>query len=179
VIRGVILHLQGRIDESIAECQRALALDPSRVDAATTLGWGYAELGQFQNALDYYEKAIRLSPHDPGLFAFHEGISSTSLGLKQYDQAIESARQSLAIRPNDNPHAHKDLIAALALSGREAAAREALRRFLALPNPGFRTTIAAWIAYKAHISNPRIDPRRLDYWDRVIEGLRKAGMPEE
>ena len=148
------------------------------MEAVKILGWGYAELGQFQKALDYYEKAIRLSPHDPALPDFHEGISYTSLALKQYDQAIESAQQSIAIRPNDNPHAHKDLIAALALSGREAEAHEALRGFLALPNPGFRT-IAAWIAYKARISDPRTDPRRLDYWDRVIEGLRKAGMPEE
>ena len=178
VTRGILLHFQGRIDESIAECQRALALDPSEVEAVTILGWGYAELGQFQKALDYYERAIRLSPHDPALFHFHEGISYTSLALKQYDQAIESAQQSIAIRPNDNPHAHKDIIAALALSGRDTEAREALRNFLALPNPGFRT-IAAWITYKARISSPRTDPRRLDYWDRVIEGLRKAGMPEE
>ena len=69
---GLILHLEGRLDESIAENERALALDPSRVDAMVGLGWGYSELGQFEKALELFDKAIRLSPHDPFLFGFHE-----------------------------------------------------------------------------------------------------------
>ena len=141
------------------------------------LGWGYAELGQFEKALEYYVKAIRLSPHDPALFNFHEGKSGAYFALKQYDQAIESARQSIAIRPNDNPLAHRDLVAALALTGHEAEAREAFQRYLALPPAGLRT-IAAWNAYKAQTTNEHSDPRLLEYWDRMIEGIRKAGMPE-
>ena len=39
-------------------------------------------------------------------------------------------------------------------------------------------TIAAWKAYKAQVTGPQTDPRYLDLWDRMIEGLRKAGMPE-
>jgi hypothetical protein len=27
--------------------------------------------------------------------------------------------------------------------------------------------------------NEHSDPRLLDFWDRMIEGLRKAGLPEE
>jgi TolB-like protein/Tfp pilus assembly protein PilF len=176
--RGIIRHLQGRIEESISEEERALALDPSRVDAMVILGWGYAELGQFEKALEYYDKAIRLSPRDPALFNFHEGKSGAYFALKQYDQTIESARQSIAIRPNDNPLAHRDLVAALALSGQEAEAHEALQRYLALPATALKT-IAAWKAYKAQVTSPQTDPRYLEMWDRLIDGLRKAGMPEE
>ena len=67
------------------------------------LSWGYMELGQFEKALEYFDKAIRLSPRDPALFNFYEGKSAGYFALKQYDQAIDSARQSIAIRPNDNP----------------------------------------------------------------------------
>jgi tetratricopeptide (TPR) repeat protein len=176
-MKGAILHLQGQADESIAECERALALDPSLVDAMTTLAWGYAELGQFENALEYNTKAIRLSPRDPRLFLFHEEKARDYFGLKQYDKAIESARQSIAIRP-DFLQAHRQLAVALAMAGHEAEAREALRRYLALPNPQLKT-IAAWKAYIAQISNSPQADRRRDYWDRTIEGLRKAGMPEE
>ena len=73
--------------------------------------------------------------------------------------------------------AHKDLIAALALSGRDTEAREALQRYLALPPAGQRT-IAAWAAFKVQVTGPQTDPRYLEMWDRMIEGLRKAGMPE-
>jgi len=71
--------------------------------------------------------------------------------------------------------AHGHLIAALAMSGHEAEVGEALHRYLALPLRGART-IAAW---RAQYTNPHSDPRLLEYWDRMLDGLRKAGMPEE
>jgi hypothetical protein len=37
---------------------------------------------------------------------------------------------------------------------------------------------SAWKAYKAAFTNEHSDPRYVEFWDRVIEGLRKAGMPE-
>jgi len=83
----------------------------------------------------------------------------------------------MAINPN-NPSVHVSLIAALALSGHEAEAHEALRKYLALPIAGLKT-IAANKAYKAQQTDEQTDPRFLEYRDRQIEGLRKAGMPEE
>ena len=171
-----LLNVQGRFDEAIAESERALALDPASDYAIANLGWDYAELGQFEKALGYVDKAIRLSPHDPYLFGWHEFKSWLYFGLKQYDQAIDLARQSIAISPNFTL-AHADLVEALVFAGHEAEAREALQRYLALPPAGLRT-IAAWEAYKAQITNPHTDPRLLDMWDRKIEGLRKAGLPE-
>ena len=47
-------------------------------------------------------------------------------------------------------------------------------RFLSRPK-----TIAAENALKAQFTNPHTDRRVLDFWDRIIESLRKAGMPEE
>jgi TolB-like protein len=111
-----ILNIQGHYDEAIAESQLALALDPAVDYADANLGWDYAELGQFEKALEYQDKAIRLSPRDPYLFGWLENKSRYYFALKQYDQAIDFARQSLAVSPNF-PNAHADLMAALALSG--------------------------------------------------------------
>jgi hypothetical protein len=68
--------------------------------------------------------------------------------------------------------------AAFALNGRDAEAHEALQHDLSLPRLG-PTTIAAWKSRKAQFASQRSDPQYLELWDRVIEGLRKAGMPEE
>jgi len=65
------------------------------------------------------------------------------------------------------------------LTGNEAQAREALQHFLALPSSARLRTIAAWKAYQAQFTNANSDPRVLDTHDRQIEGLRKAGLPEE
>ena len=70
-------------------------------------------------------------------------------------------------------------MAALALAGHDAEAREALQRYLALPSTGPLKTIAAWKAfYKSKVSEQHGDPRYLEIGERTYDGLRKAGMPE-
>ena len=99
-----------------------------------------------------------------------------NFGLKNYDQAIELARQAIAINPNYVQWVHATLVAALALTGHDAEAREALKRYLALPSTGPLKTIAAW---KAYYSAQGGDPPRVEANERTYDGLRKAGMPEE
>jgi hypothetical protein len=52
----------------------------------------------------------------------------------------------------------------------------ALQRYLALPSTGPFKTIAAW---KAYYSAHGGDPPRVEANERIYDGLRKAGMPEE
>ena len=98
--------------------------------------------------------------------------------MKQYDQAIEWARRTISIVSNDS-FMHGDIIAALALSGHETDAHEALQRFLALPPDANVRTIAAWKAYQDPYVGPDSDPAVIDFFSRRIEGLRKGGMPEQ
>ncbi len=178
-LKGGILRAQGRLDEAIAEHERALALDPALVVADEGLGQDYLFRGQFEKGLEFNDKAIRLSPHEPTLFLLYNNKAADNFGLKQYDQAIDSARRAITINPNNVPSAHATLVAALALTGHETEAREALQRYLALPVTEPRT-IAAWKAYReAQGVDERKDPRLLEMLDRVYEALRKAGMPEE
>ena len=120
---------------------------------------------------------LRISPHDPYLSSWYQGEGAGYFALKQYDQTIEWNRRAMAIDPNTNPWLHIALIDALALSGHEAAAHDALQTYLASVPSGPKT-IAAFKAFAAlYISLP--NPRYHETWDRYIEGLRKAGMPEQ
>jgi adenylate cyclase len=174
--KGGILRLQARYQEAVAEHERALALDPSNEDAAASVGMDYAMLGRFDKSLEYFDQAILGSPHDPSLAYWYGGKAWANFGLKNYDQAIDMARQAIAIKPNYNQFSHVFLVAALALTDHEAQAREALQRYLALPSTGPRKTIAAW---KTYWSAQRGDPPRVEANERVYDGLRKAGMPEQ
>jgi adenylate cyclase len=140
-LKGYMLAFQGHLDESVAECERALSLDPSLVQAYGGLGYSYLRMGQFEKSLENYDKAIRLSPRDPSLVAFLGPKADDYFALKQYDQAIEWARRTIAVSP-DNLWSYFDLIAALAMAGHEAEAREALQRYLA-SDPKWPKTIAA------------------------------------
>ena len=175
ITRAMVLLNQARYDESAAENERALALNPANVDAYAGLGWDYYYTGQFEKSLEYFDKAIRLSPHDPNMGVWVDSKSAAYFALKQYDQAIEWARRAVVIDPSFS----SDLIAPLALTDHEAEAREALQRYLALPSSVQPRTIAAMKAYNDHFVNANTDPRLLEAFDRYLEGLRKAGMPEQ
>ena len=176
VFKAEILRDQGRFEEANAEAERALELDPTAVDAYAQLAFNALELGEYEKNLENLDKAIRLSPHDPSLHYWYASKANAHFALKQYDQAIEWARRAIAIDPTFR-QSHPTLIAALGWTGRQAEAHEAIQRYLAL-FPGGPGTIAAWKAVKAQKTNSDSDPRVLEFWDRLIEGLRKAGLPE-
>ena len=121
------------------------------------------------------DKAILVSPHDPELAYLYAAKTWANFGLKNYDQAIELARRAIAAKPDYNAYSHVVLVAALASTGHDPEAREALRRYLALPSTGSLKTIAAW---KAHQMSLGRDPRFVEMSERLYDGLRKAGMPE-
>jgi adenylate cyclase len=174
--KAEILLFQARFKEAIAEEERALALDPTTVNAYEGLGQAHLGLGEFERSFEFFDKAIRLSQHDPTLPNWYRGKASAHFALRQYDQAIEWSHRTIAVNPTDQ-FAHKFLIASLALGGDETEANEALQRYLAL-RPAGLNTIAAWKAFNSYAVNERTDRRYLEYLDRQIEGLRKAGMPE-
>jgi TolB-like protein/Flp pilus assembly protein TadD len=171
-VEGWILLSTGRNDEAIADFERARALDPSWADADVGLGWVHLRLGQFDKSIEYLDKAIRLSPYDRGIPYWYGGKAQAYFGLKRYDQAIEQLRQVIAINPNDIWWAHTILVAALALTDHDAEARDALKRYLALPSAGPLKTIAAVKAQSQHWVPAEVN-------ERMCDGLRKAGMPEE
>ena len=116
-----------RLDDAIVEYERALALDPNSANAVAALGDAYFALRQPEKAIEFTDKAIRLSPHDPALSFRYATKSWAYLALQQYDQAIEWARRSIAINPN-YALIYSVLATAFALTGHEAEARDAWRR---------------------------------------------------
>ena len=172
-----ILHERGRFEEAIAERERTLALDPADLNAMMSMAWDHLGLGRYEKGLEIFDEAIRLSPRSPELKDMYSGKSWAYFGLKQYDQAIDWARQAIAAGTS-SPFNQANVAAALALTGHEAQAREALQQFLALPSSAQFRTIAAFKAHNAPFANATVDPRVSDTYDRSYEGLREAGLPE-
>ncbi|HXR35540.1 MAG TPA: tetratricopeptide repeat protein [Candidatus Binataceae bacterium] len=169
--KAEILLGQERFDEAIVEAERSLALGPSFVSAYSPLSVASSFLGRPQEAVEYADKAIRLSPRDPSLYAFYldKGFALCLLG--QDDQAINWLRRAVAAAPQW-PLPQALLAAALSLTGHEAEARDMLKRYLSLSGTRART-IAQWMGQL-----PSKNPVFLAYATRLVEGLRKAGLPE-
>jgi tetratricopeptide (TPR) repeat protein len=147
---------------------RALTLNPNCAHAWMARGLVSIIQNRPDAAIEALERAIRLSPLDPwGARAFTVGLAIAYLAAGQYEQAIEWADRSLAAQPG---YRHGLLVKVISLAhpGRIEEARDCLGRMLEL-EPGL--TIARWKA-----SAPHVPPELLA---RYVEGLRKAGLPEE
>jgi adenylate cyclase len=169
--KAFVFVAQGRTQEAVAEGERSLALNPSYINAYVALCSANNFLGRPDRALELADKAIRLSPRDPFLRELYHQKGWAFFMKQQDDQAIEWLRRA------EGGDVFTDLIlaAALALTGQQADAHEALKRYLAV-NGVTSKTIAQLRKQQLSLAD---NPKWLAYNERLFEGLRKAGMPEE
>jgi adenylate cyclase len=170
--KSFLLYAQRRFDEAQEEAERAIALDPSDVDARQPLCLAFYGKAQPDNIISCVDAVIRISPQDPSLWAslFDKGTAYLMMGKN--DAALEPFRQTAELNP-DFPLAQVYLAATAALVGQDEEAHEALARYLSLPGTNSKTIAAL---KKQTIS---ANPTYLAMRERVYEGLRKAGMPEQ
>jgi TolB-like protein/DNA-binding CsgD family transcriptional regulator len=115
----------------LAHFERAAALNPSLPAAQHGLGVECRHLGRLDAAVFHLERAIRLSPHDLMLHAFHAAIASVDLMRRDFERAIERAARSVEVK-SDAAQPHGILAAAHAELGQIDAARAAHARLLEL-----------------------------------------------
>jgi adenylate cyclase len=169
--KAYVLMGQKRAEEAVLEGERSLALNPSFIDAYYNLCAANNFLGRPDRALELADKAIRLSPRDPLLRVLYHMKGWAFFMKQQDDQAVEWLRRA----EGGTVITELMLASALALTGRNAEARETLKRYATLS--GVTTTTIAQLR-KQQLSLAD-NPTWVAYNERLFEGLRKAGMPEE
>jgi len=174
VAKAFVLMAEGRHEEVIVEAEKSLALNPSTIDGYMAIGVANNFLARPDRSLEMIEKATRLSPRDPLLSGFYAIKSEAFFILRQDDNAIESARRSLALAPFRDPYTSLILISASAQSGRQAQAGDALKAYLA-DGRARSKTIAQFQTQQLSLAS---NPGWVTYNERFADGLRKAGFPE-
>lgn len=77
--RATVYCLIGRYQDSIADVERTLALEPRHYGAISGLGLIHLALGQDKAALAAFERALRVNPHMP---AIHEHVRALKRKLQ-------------------------------------------------------------------------------------------------
>ncbi len=168
---GFVDILTKRAAEGIAECEHALQLDRNLAGAHFAIGLAKVFIGRAEEAETHIAEAVRLSPRDTGAYIWMTTAGSAKLHLGSYEQAVGWFRRAIEANRN-NPPAYLNMGAALAQLGRLDEARSAVGAGLAL-NPAYTVSRrrTSWAAQ----SN---DPTYLAQLEPIVEGLRKAGVPE-
>ena len=161
---GHVYLFARRFDDSLAEFELALQLNPNFSLAQGYYGLALAYCGRWEEADLAGRRALRLSPRDP-FSAIYCGIAAYSQFVgHNYDEAMRLAREAIRQR-NDFVGGHRVLTAAAGMAGQTevaAAALQELRR--AQPNISMD-----WVANQM--------PFQQDA-DRThdLEGFRRAGL---
>jgi adenylate cyclase len=162
-----LARLAGELETGAAHIERALALNPNSATAWWASGWGRIYLGETANAIERFERAMRLSPLDPLAYFAYFGMGLAHLLTGHSDEAVSWARKASQGQPDWSP-ALRVVAIAYALSDRVVEAREAMDRLREI-DPGLR------LSNLARVAPPFRRPEDLA---RYTEGLRKAGLPE-
>jgi TolB-like protein/tetratricopeptide (TPR) repeat protein len=167
---GDVFDVTNRAGQAIGEFERALALDRNFAAAHAHIGFAKILVGRPEETEAHVHEALRLSPRDAWVFMWLSfgGLAKLALGCDE--EAVTRFRGS--IEANRAFHrSHFYLAASLAHLGRLKEARAAVSAGLAV-DPRFTVSVARASAFSDN-------PSYLAGRERFIEGLRKAGLPEE
>ena len=123
-------------------------------------------LGKPEIAIEHMARAMRLNPLDPLMFGMQNGTAAAHFLAGRYDEA--SAWSEMALREHTNfLPALRMAAASHACAGRLAEAQKAMARIRQI-DPELRISKLTDVV-------PFREPQD---FDRYVDGLRKAGLPE-
>jgi adenylate cyclase len=160
-----------QFNDQFAEIDAAIENNQNFAQAYASRGDMLTWAGRAAETLAEDETALRLSPRDPGRNTWQFGICHAYTHLAQWEKAIEWCQKSIATEAG-TWFPYVDLAAANAWLGHDAEAKAATAGLLKV-YPGFTVQTFADVAARV-----TYNPTFAQQIQRIIEGLRKAGLPE-
>jgi TolB-like protein len=172
--KGQILRAQRRFEEAIPEFEMVVAADRNAPAAISILGSCKFFAGSTEEMIPAQEQAIRLSPRDPVIGIWYGRVGEVHLLQSRADEAIPWFEKARSANPG-LPYAHAFLASVYALTDKsERAAVELAEARRLASNDRFSS-----LARLRAVGNWGVPKIRALYETTYIEGLRKAGIPEE
>ena len=166
LVQSIFHRRSRRFAEAVRSARRALKLNPNFALAHAVLAMSLAYQGAYNETIDSAQHALRLSPFERSVGTFAPyAIAIAQFGARRYPECITWVR--MAIEKNPSYLTEPFLVAALVMQGDIVAASDA-RDALIQRRPEFSLN---WM-----IENL---PSTGELAERLCEGLRKAGVPEE
>jgi class 3 adenylate cyclase/TolB-like protein/Tfp pilus assembly protein PilF len=167
--KGFVYAAKRQWPAAIAEFEKAVVLDQNNASAHAAAGFFKMYVGRAEDGIAGVETALRLSPRDPVANLWQFWMCYLYNSLAQWEQAIDWCNKSI-VSDAQFWFPYVGLAAAKAAAGHDKEAKDAVAELLKL-HPGYTVQDFAR-------SRPIDDPTLNAQYERVGEGLRKAGLPE-
>jgi adenylate cyclase len=170
LLMGRILNQTNRQAQAIDELNRALTLNPNLASAHAIIGLAKLYDGHPEETESHELEALRASPRDTDAYFWVGWMAEAKLYLGAYEDALNLCHRSIELNRN-YPTARFTYCAAILVElGRLDEAKSEVKAALAL-SPNFTLR-----RYRdgAQSDNPAFLKGR----ERIIEDMRKAGVPE-
>jgi len=95
---GWTYHFQGKINEAIAECKRAIEVDPEFGNPYNDIGSYFIALGRFDEAIPWLERAIVAPRYDPRHYPYFN-LGRVYYAKGMITKAREYFQEALRIEP--------------------------------------------------------------------------------
>jgi TolB-like protein/Flp pilus assembly protein TadD len=168
--KATVLRAQGDLDAAAAVLRRVIELRPLWGYRYNDLGSILLTQGHVREALENFTTARRFATPTDAINFIDTNIAVAMLANDRFPEAIAQARLAITEFPPEAGRGAEipwlTLIAAESANGQDTEARADLQKFLAIP----RTLHTVAEIQKARL--PAAVPK-------LLEGLRRAGMPEE
>ena len=169
--KAQLLGAKKQFSDQFAESDAAIENDKNFAWAYATRGDMLNWAGRAAESIAEDETALRLSPRDPGRNMWQYGICHAYTHLAQWEKAVEWCQKSIATDAG-TWFPYVDLAAGSAWLDHDAEAKAAIAGLLKV-YPGFTVQTFADVAARV-----TYNPTFADQIQRILEGLRKAGLPE-
>ena len=164
-------HVLGYVAGDLAAGARAwdlaLILNENAAVACGSSAFVKMIMGQHSVAVDHIARAVRLSPRDPQMPAFHHTTAFANFFLGRYDEAARLKEGVLSVYPGHLGNL-RVYAASLAAAGCLEHSQKAMARYREL-DP-MRTT--------GNLDQVMPTFGRSEDHDKFVEALRQAGLPE-
>jgi adenylate cyclase len=153
---------KGEHEKALAEGQRAVALDPNGWGVLINYGNSLLFAGKPEEAIPFFQKVIRLTPHGPAFVYFSLGHALQMTG--RFEEAVSAYKKALKITP-ENISFHISLAYTYSMMGRAKEARAEAAEVLRI-NPKF--SLDSFSKARPYKDQSEVD--------KLANALRKAGL---
>jgi Tfp pilus assembly protein PilF len=96
---GWTYRFQGKIDDAIVECKKAIALDPAFGNPYNDIGAYLIDKGEFDEAVTWLEKAVSSPRYDSYHYPWYN-LGRIWMAKEMYRRASECFQQAIDIEPD-------------------------------------------------------------------------------